>query len=279
MTELAARPTTLDGEIIRSRRQCHMDEIPEGRKVVLALGAGVHSVGLLLWWVLVLKRPLDAVIFANTGEEPMRVYRVVQWVRRFCGIHGILFKEVRHKDGKRLADAYTEQQAIPYESQRSCTDNFKLRPQRAFLKSLGWKEIGVVTLIGYAAHEFGRVKDSDKLWSINCYPMVDAGFTTGDCLETIIEHWDGPLVGRSLCMGCPHGGRAWLYETWRDHPQDFARYERMEKAGRNYPEDTLLKGTTLEALRLAWEQQEHLPLAERDLSHACLGAAAAGCGT
>lgn len=272
-----ARPTTMGGDFVTSRRQCHMDDIPEGRKVVLALGAGRHSVGMLLWWVIVLGRHLDAVIFANTGEEPARVYRVVQWVRRFCEARGILFKEVRHKDGNRLADAYTEQEAIPYETQRSCTDNFKLRPQRGFLRSLGWDQIGVVTLIGYAAHEVGRVKDSDLLWSINCYPMVDAGITTADCERFIAEHYDGPPVAISMCMTCPHGGKAWLRETLETSPKNFARYEAMEKNGRNYPKDTLLKKTTLEKLRIEAEQQQKLPMA--DLSHACMGAPAAGCGT
>ena len=102
---------------------------------VLSLGGGVQSTALLL---LVkggrLPRP-DIVIHSDTGSEMPHTEPVIEFCRDICNAMDLPFAIVSSNHGK-LHEYYTSKQTVPVIGVRSCTMNFKVLPQRRFIREI-----------------------------------------------------------------------------------------------------------------------------------------------
>lgn len=191
---------------------------------VLSLGAGVQSTAMALMAndTSVLPTP-DIAVFADTGGEPQHVYQHVAWLERH-----VRFPVLRvGPDGPDLTeqlltpgrDRYTSIPAFTSGGgigRRQCTKEHKITPVRNAVRAhLGYSRTdrppaGVAELwIGISTDEASRMKDSDRLWIPNRYPLIELGFDRGDCMAWLARH-GYQIPDKSSCVYCPyHGNDYW----------------------------------------------------------------------
>jgi len=195
----------------------------------LSLGAGVQSTTVLLLAEAGRIAPFDAVIFADTGDEPAEVYAHLGRLRARFAIATVTTG--------RLSDTVTHSfMPIPlYRNggmgRRQCTYQYKLRPIRRHLRRMTDGQVDLA--VGISTDEIERAKDSGLKWLRNTFPLLDLGWSRQDCLAYLAEHWPHP-VPRSACVYCPlKGDREWL-DLREHHPADWAAACRFDEAARKF---------------------------------------------
>ncbi|WP_428962208.1 hypothetical protein [Micromonospora fluostatini] len=194
----------------------------------LSLGAGVQSSTLLLLAVHGRIPAFDAAIFADTGWEPVAVYRHLDRLGDIAGRAGI--EVVRVSAGDIRADALDPRHrfaSMPLftlgpngergMARRQCTSEYKIRPIKAEVRRrLGYPHparvptgVAAEMAIGISLDEIGRARDADVAYMRNTFPLLDLGWRRHDCLAYLTAHGlaDTP---KSSCVGCPfHDDRFW----------------------------------------------------------------------
>lgn len=222
--------------------------------LIVALGMGTDSVAMLVEMKRRGIRP-DVVQWADTGSERLHTYRYVRviqaWlkrndfpplliVRRYCpqAGHRSLFEQLWK----------TEQLPSPaFHKNHSCSEAWKLVPQRAYHKFLPWITERASTAIGFSAEETDRQsasvteavgfsaeeKDrrsyqvSDRDGYLTHYPLMEWGMTRSDCVDAIDEAML-PQPGKSACFFCPMSKHCEL--TSMDREQLSAALELEQRA-------------------------------------------------
>jgi hypothetical protein len=205
------------------------ENIDSVRLRVLSLGAGVQSTTVLLLSLAKIVSPFDAVIFADTGDEPAEVYRHLERLQALTPVEVV--------SAGRLSDAVAGRfMPVPLYrdggiGQRQCTYQYKLRPIRARLRALGFEQVDLSVCI--SIDEIERAKDSGRKWCRNVFPLLDLGWSRRDCLTYLADHWPHP-VPRSACVYCPlKGDREWL-DLRENHPDDWAAAVAFDEAARRF---------------------------------------------
>jgi len=143
------------------------------KSIVVSVGAGVQSS------YIALNYDADYYIFADTGNETQQTYdfinnflipkmkeqektlTIVKWWELYDNPFG----------AESMLDWYAANNGIPTRGFRSCTDRFKIRCIRKYLRSENVKK--AVMLLGITTDEIQRVKPSDVQWIVNEYPLID----------------------------------------------------------------------------------------------------------
>lgn len=184
---------------------------------VLSFGGGVQSTTLAL---MALERynniNFDYIIFADTGAEPSFVYEHVKEVFEILESNGI--KTVIVNNGS-ILDVKRDFVVIPMYVmhnnkstilRRQCTREFKIKPIRDFLKSVGVNKNNPANLsIGITLDEISRIRDSDVSYIKHCYPLIDMRMRRQDCINWLqSRNYKVPL--KSSCFFCPfHDNNYW----------------------------------------------------------------------
>lgn len=236
---------------------------------ILSLGAGVQSTALLML-VLDGEVQADAAIFADTGWEPAAVYAHLEELRALAAMRGFPIHVVSNGNIRDTVSQNAFYDAPYYlrnpdgsdGMSRQCTHQLKIVPIRRKTRELmtergieGTPPGAVECLIGISLDEVQRMKPSDAKYIVNCWPLVDRGWTRDDC-RAYLERL-GIDAPRSACIGCPyHSDREWraLRDTAPDEFADAVVFERELQA-------------TGAALRgLPFLHRQRVPLDEVDLS-------------
>lgn len=101
---------------------------------------------------------------------------------------------------------------------RECTHRYKIEPIYAFIVEDTFHRYGTacnktypaVQLIGFGRDEFTRASPSKDARFHLCFPLIDMGMRTEDCIA-YTEEIGYPLPVRSSCIGCPYHAN----EEWR----------------------------------------------------------------
>jgi 3'-phosphoadenosine 5'-phosphosulfate sulfotransferase (PAPS reductase)/FAD synthetase len=223
----------------------------------LSLGAGINSTA-LLHLLIDEKRPLDEVVFADTGAEKPETYTYIDhWIKPYLIERGIPYTRVAAKET--LIERCMRSRAIPDRQYRWSTRDYKIRPINRHLKP----KAPVVVYLGIGIDEAHRVKPSPDKWQIRDYPLIEHNLSRQDCIKLIeIHNW--PIPVKSGCWFCPFTNLTdwrWLLEN---HPELYSRAIAIEKNGSKYPQFTLKDGYTLEVLQHRFEKEA---LAEKEQSH------------
>ena len=214
---------------------------------VLSFGGGVNSMAILC---MVEKGELnvDAVIFADTGCEMPETYDYIEKVvKPLCRKINLPFHTVTNGN---LYEDNWKRKIIPYRMFRSCTDNFKVRPIKRFVKeTYGPTEM----LLGIDAGESHRTNGMK-----GTFPLIEMGIDRNGCKEIIkAAGYHEPI--KSCCFFCPFT----KFENWKwllkKHPDLFEKAIRLEENGQGYPEYTLTE-KPLRKIRVAIESQRTLCL-------------------
>lgn len=195
----------------------------------LSLGAGVQSTAVLLLARDGVIDPFEVTVFADTGDEPSSVYEHLERLRSEA--------EIVTVTSGHLADRVTSTfMPVPLFTdrggmgQRQCTNQYKLRPIRRYLRTLRHP---VDLAVCISTDEVARAKDSGLQWCRNTFPLLDLGWSRDDCLDYLERAWPYP-VPRSACVYCPlKSDREWL-EMRIHHPSDWAAAVAFDEAARGF---------------------------------------------
>lgn len=238
------------------------------RKTILSYGGGVNS-SALLFYIWENKLPLDLVLFADTGEEEAKTYDAVERMKKECKDRGVEFVTVKSPLGN-LYDYYFKKKAVPSVKFRDCTSKFKISPIRAYLRERFGKKQVFDLYIGIASDEFHRMRTSDVKYIANIYPLIDADISREGCNDILRRH--NFEAHKSGCAGCPFRPRAEWIDLAKNHPEEFARWERLELNCSGYPRVTLIPGVKLVLLKEAKNQKglnEFAPPVPCDVAGGC----------
>ena len=193
---------------------------------VYSYGGGTQSSAGLLWIADGLLPKPDLVIHSDTmAEMPSTEALISDWARDYTeDVLGIPFVVVRSHRGS-IYDDYFRKGAIPLMGIRSCTANFKIAPQRRFIRSIVGKQNGVLLAecwLGITTDEERRRTKSDVKWCGLKYPLLDImSVSRQDCIDRLVE--EGLHVSKSGCYHCPYAGTT-FYRSLRDeHPDLFQK--------------------------------------------------------
>lgn len=191
--------------------------------VVASFGGGVNSTAMLIGMVERRER-LDLILFADTGGEKPHTYAHITAFSGWLLAHGMPAITIVRKPVITLEQDCINRHALPSVAYgfKSCSDHFKMRPQRDYLKAHGI--VPSATLIGFDADEPHRVKDIP----CNRYPLIEWGWGRDECVEAI-DRAGVKQPGKSACFFCPSSKKNEIYELRRQYPELSARAVAMEK--------------------------------------------------
>lgn len=177
-------------------------------KYVVSLSGGKDSTAMLLR-LLEEKRPVDLILFCDTGLEFPQMYEHLAHLEAYIGRPIIRLKAEHdfeyyflHYTPKRKNPALEQYSGMSWAGPRNrwCTGILKTRVVDAYLKELR-KDYTVIEYVGIAADEPKRIKDKT-------YPLAEWGMTEKDCLAYCYEQgfdWGGlyEIFHRVSCWCCP----------------------------------------------------------------------------
>lgn len=207
---------------------------------VLSLGGGVQSSCLALKIAKGELPPVEAAYFADTEDEPAKVYDWLNFLTAEIQKLPHPFPIHRVGKGEKLSVAalrvrtsesgtkYTQHATPGFLTDgrstgmlmRQCTADFKIRVlHRAYNRDRA--ERTVVQLIGISFDELHRMKPSGKPWLLSEWPLVENRTTRLHCHEWMKQN-GYPQAPRSACIQCGyHSDQEWS-RMKRETPLEFA---------------------------------------------------------
>jgi hypothetical protein len=210
---------------------------------ILSLGAGVQSSTLALMAEHGDVSPFDAAIFADTQNEPKKVYEWLAWLKTQLSypVYEVTagdlgYDSITPRVSGKTGNIYNRKLIPAYFDNgnggrgllgRKCTAEYKVRAlvkkQRELAKiPRGCKDIRVKVAIGISYDEVERMKPSQVPWAESHWPLVDLKMTRDDCFAWMAKH-GFPTPPRSACRFCPfHSDAEWI-RLRDEEPEEFAQ--------------------------------------------------------
>ena len=204
-------------------------------KYVVSLSGGKDSTAMLLR-LLEEKRPVDLILFCDTGLEFPQMYEHLARLEAYIGRPIIRLKAAHdfeyyflHYTPKRKNPALEQYSGMSWAGPRNrwCTGILKTRVVDAYLKELR-KDHTVIEYVGIAVDEPKRIKDKT-------YPLAEWGMTEKDCLAYCYERgfdWGGlyEIFHRVSCWCCPLQSLDELRKLHRHFPDLWRQLETWDDA-------------------------------------------------
>ena len=178
--------------------------------VVVSYGAGTNSTAMVCEMV---RRgePIAAVVFADTGGERPATYEHLREFSDWLVARGYPAITTVQQTTKVGDVTVTTLEAECLQGRRlpgiaygfgSCSEKWKQRPFRAWLKQTGWQ--GVTVCIGFDADEPHRAERGDLHDSgyVKRYPLIEWGMGRDECIAAI-DAAGLTRPGKSACFYCP----------------------------------------------------------------------------
>lgn len=204
-------------------------------KYVVSLSGGKDSTAMLLR-LLEEKRPVDLILFCDTGLEFPQMYEHLARLEAYIGRPIIRLKAEHdfeyyflHYTPKRKNPALEQYSGMSWAGPRNrwCTGILKTRVVDAYLKELR-EHYTVIEYVGIAADEPKRIKDKT-------YLLAEWGMTEKDCLAYCYERgfdWGGlyEIFHRVSCWCCPLQSLDELRKLHRHFPDLWRQLETWDDA-------------------------------------------------
>lgn len=202
---------------------------------ILSFGGGVNSAALMVW-LTQHNRPLDEVVFADTGVELPETYQYLPLVESYLSPYEIPLTIIPARvRGRDLYETCWDRKVIPSTIWRWSTRDFKVKPLHRYYRSLNTP---INQYLGIAYDELDRMRSSPTPNIRNLYPLVEQRMTRADCV-VLIEEAGLPLPVKSSCFFCPFSSLdrwKWLYEN---HPDLYQRAVALEENSKHFPSQRL----------------------------------------
>jgi hypothetical protein len=187
----------------------------------------------------------DVAIFADTGQEPVGVYKHLEWLEDHVDIPiirvsaGDLGKDtVDHIEGRRARVAsipfFTQDGESAGMTRRQCTQDYKIAPIRRKIREIMPKGTQVELWIGISTDEIQRMKDSNVKYIKHRWPLIERRMSRQDCLAWY-DSMDYPKPAKSACVFCPYRKDAEWQRMKDEEPEAFAAAVEFDRKVRNMP--------------------------------------------
>lgn len=206
--------------------------------------------------------PFDAIIWADTQQEPQEVYDTLAWVEPlltppvYMVTAGDLGADMLAVTKRHAAEHLTAGQRgqppfwvknapnLAYATAvsggqlwRKCTQDYKITPIRRLLRRLlkapamGRLPAGVwiEQCIGFPLDELGRTFCSDVQWIVNTFPLIDLRMRKRDCASWLTDH-GYPVPPKSSCRFCPYHSNAYWRRMRDTQPEEWNKAVAFEAA-------------------------------------------------
>lgn len=201
---------------------------------VVSLSGGKDSTAMLLR-LIEERRPIDMILFCDTGLEFPQMYEHLKQLEKYIGKPITILKAEKSFEyyffdyqPKRKNPRLMQYTGMSWAGPRNrwCTGMLKTRIISKHLKELK-KNYDVIEYIGIAADEPKRIRDA-------CYPLVEWSMTEKDCLAYCYERgfrWGGlyDIFKRVSCWCCPLQSLAELRKLRRFFPDLWKQLEDWDK--------------------------------------------------
>lgn len=217
---------------------------------VLSWGGGLDSTTLALMSEHGDLPRLDAIIFADTQQEPDEVYETLEWAmaaltipvykvskgdlgvdvlaalgQQGCGIAGQPPFYVRNDPSKAYTTA--DSGGVMW---RKCTKDYKIIPIRQQIRCLLKvapvgrlpKDMWIEQWIGFPLDDIRRTFCSDVQWIVNTFPLIDKRMWKRDCRAWLTAH-DYPIPPKSSCRFCPYHDNAYWRRMRDTQPHEWTK--------------------------------------------------------
>jgi hypothetical protein len=239
-------------------------------------GKGLQSTCLGVMAVQGLVKKPEAIITAETGWEHPHTYITQEYYKKYFEDNGIpvyivqssSIKEDRNKRKQGHLPLWTGDTGGPLH--RECTYYYKIKPVRNKLRELCGLRLDnkgrtlkntVFLSLGISFDEAERMKDSDRTWIKNEYPLVDMKFSREDCAN-YLSNLGLPVPLKSSCMICPYKDtKSWEF-TKLNYPKDFKEACEFDEEIREAPQAMKDKGYTFKLFLY----KKCIPISEADFS-------------
>ena len=195
---------------------------------VLSFGGGVQSFSLLLLIKEGILPPPDIILHSATGSEMPHTDEIIKIGIEIAKEINIPFHIVSSHRGK-LHEDYMKNGNLPVVGIRSCTVNFKIFPQRRFIREIVGNKNGKVlanTWLGITTDESKREVESNLKWIQNKFPLLELNYSRKDCIELNSKY--NYSVKKSGCFCCPYAGKKHFVKLYQEHPELFEIVKQME---------------------------------------------------
>jgi hypothetical protein len=219
------------------------EDAPQDVPHLVAFGGGVNSTALLCGWIERGLRPVDLILFSDTGGERPETYAHVAAMSAWLATQGYpAIVTVRKVDESgaviTLEQNCLDDQTLPslaYGFKR-CSQKFKLAPQEKYVNHFepareAWT-MGrpVVKLVGFDAdepHRAQRTTRDAKYWYR--YPLIEWGWGREECIAAI-QRAGLDVPSKSACFFCPANTKGEIRQLQTEHPDLLARALALEAA-------------------------------------------------
>jgi hypothetical protein len=218
---------------------------------VLNWGMGQDSTTILLMSHHGELPPFDAVLVADTQQEPVEVYETMKWVMALVQvpIYRVTVGDLGAAClGYLRNNPPASRPQIPFyvagsngkasPLRRGCTEAYKIKPIRKKLRELLGiapqkhipKTCWVEQAIGFPLEELGRTFCSDVAWISNTFPLIDKRMRKHDCERWLRDHGYPTPIPKSSCRFCPYHNNAYWRRMRDTQPKDWAKTVAFEAA-------------------------------------------------
>ena len=218
-------------------------------------------------------RKVDYIITSDTLFEHSYSYKIRNFYLDYLNNLGMEVHVVNNGDIKNVGDhnnlpLWTDK-GSPLK--RQCTGYFKIIPIRRKTRELigvsksntgRTKKGSVIMYLGITYDESERVKESNRNYIINYFPLVDLKFTRQDCVDYLKKR-NLPIPNKSCCIHCPYQGTKQWEFIKNNYPNDFKLAVDYDRNIRKPTKSMLSRGLYSGNLYL-WQKSK--PLDEVDFS-------------
>lgn len=220
-------------------------------KFILSYGGGVNS-SALFFYIIENKLPLDLVIFADPKNDEIETYIAVNNMIKECKKRNIPFKIVQSKyvtEFGSLREYYLHKKTVMSFQKRDCSTKFKVSPILSYLREKYGKKTLFRTYLGIAYDELERMKSPRVSYTSHLYLFVEDKIDRKGN-QDILDKYKFKAV-KSGCRGCLFKSEREWGKLLQQDPEEFNKWEELEKNNSRYPEITLRgKKETLQDFRI-----------------------------
>jgi len=198
---------------------------------IISYGGGVQTTALLVLTAQgKIENPATHAVFADTGSELQTTYDHVELMFDYAISQGIMFDVVRTDKGRlhewdkpTMLPMYFEDGGF---YRRQCTNHWKIKPIRKWLREQGAKKASVQ--IGITKDESHRMKDADVKWITHRWPLYELGLDRQGCIN-VISGAGLPVPPKSSCFMCPYRKVSEWHKLRAEMPNEFNKAVEYEK--------------------------------------------------
>jgi hypothetical protein len=214
-------------------------ELTQKHSSIVSFGGGVNSTAMIIGLYEKNEYP-DYIIFADTRGEKPKTYEHIEIMQSWLKSKDMPEITIV-KESNGLEDDCLSRDTLPGKAFGfgSCSERFKVRPQRRWVKKQGIEN--AIWLVGIHAGEVKRAQRSLNQRDDVEFPLIAWGWGQEECLAAI-QRAGLPVPVKSACFFCPAMKKSEIIQLSRDEPELFKRAVDMEEGAISSGELTTVKG-------------------------------------